>query len=350
MIAGWETASDAEFHEAIAAAHLSDGLPVVRPTRAAIEAFLAAGATCGPEFVGSVLDQEASAESVAFCAILAGCAPEHIPVVHACIRALADPALNARGVLTTTGSAALAVIINGPLRRRLGFNAGGNCLGPGVRSNATVGRALSLITRFIGKVIPGVTDMSTMGQPGKYTFCFAENEEENPWEPLHVERGFSSSASTVTLIGVAGTVEVVDMHANSATEMLGVMAETMAAPSALWLGDEAMVGGGQPLVLISPEWARVFKRENLSKRDIKRRLYERATCTLDRLPASFVQELVRGRRARLEPLRTPLRVAIDPQDILVVVAGGVGVKQTFVPNWNGSSRAVTIAVEDRNPS
>lgn len=236
MIAGWQKASDAELYEALVQAHLSDGLPVVRPTHAALEAFLAAGGTRGSERVGSVLDREASAESVALCAILAGCAPEHIPILHACIRALADPALNARGVLTTTGSAALAVIINGPLRRRLGFNAGANCLGPGVRSNATVGRALSLVTRFIGRAIPGVTDMSTMGQPGKYTFCFAENEEE---------------------------------------------------------------------------------------------------------------ELVRRRRARLEPLRASLRVAIDAEDILVVVAGGVGVKQTFVPNWNGSSRAVTIAVEDR---
>lgn len=320
---------------------------MVRPTHAALEAFVAAGATRGSELIGSVLDQQASAESVALCAILAGCVPEHTLILHACVRALSDPALNARGVLTTTGSAALAVIINGPIRHRLGFNAGGNCLGPGVRSNATVGRALSLITRFVGRAIPGVTDMSTMGQPGKYTFCFAENEEQSPWESLHVERGFASSESTVTLIGVAGTVEVVDVHAQSATEMLGVMAETMAAPSALWLGDEGIVGGGQPLVLISPEWARVFKDRNLDKHEIKRRLYERATCTLDRLPASFVQELVRGRRARLEPLRAPLRVATDAQDILVVVAGGVGVKQTFVPNWNGSSRAVTMAVQDR---
>ena len=345
LIAGWETATDAEFHAALEAAHLCDGLPVVRPTQAALAAFLAAGATHGEGRVGTVLDQDASAEAVALCAILAGCMQAHIPVLHACVRALADPALNARGVLTTTGSAAFAVIINGPLRRTLGFNAGGNCLGPGVRSNATVGRALSLITRFIGGAIPGVTDMSTMGQPGKYTFCFAENEEQSPWEPLHVERGFAAGTSTVTLIGVSGTVEVVDVHAGSAAEILGVMAETMAAPSALWLGDEGMVGGGQPLLLISPEWGQLFMAENLHKHDIKRRLYERATCTLDRLPSRYVQELVRGRRARLEPLRTPLRVALKAEDILIVVAGGVGVKQTFVPNWNGSSRAVTVVVE-----
>jgi hypothetical protein len=340
-------ASDAELYDALAQAQLCDGLPVIRPTHAALESFVAAGGTSGAELVGSVLDRQASAEAVALCAILAGCVPGHIPVLHACVRALSDPGLNARGVLTTTGSAALAIIVNGPLRQRLGFNSKGNCLGPGVRSNATVGRALSLITRFIGGAIPGVTDMSTMGQPGKYTFCFAENEEDSPWEPLHLERGFSSNESTVTLIGVAGTVEVVDVHAESATEMLGIMAETMAAPSSLWLGDEGLVGGGQPLVLISPEWARVFEDRKLTKQEVKRRLYERATCTLDRLPASFVQELVRGRRARMEPLRTPLRVAADAQDILVVVAGGIGVKQTYVPNWNGSSRAVTVAVQDR---
>ena len=347
MIAGWERVSDAELYDALAEAHLSDGLPVVRPTHAALEAFLAAGGTRGSELIGTVLDHEADAESVALCAILAGCLPEHMPVVHACVRALADPALNARGVLTTTGSAALAIIINGPLRRRLDFNAAANCLGPGARSNASVGRALSLITRYIGKAIPGATDMSTMGQPGKYTFCFAENEEESPWEPLHVERGFAASESTVTLIGVSGTVEVVDTYAESPNEMLGVMAETMAAPSAFWLGDDALIGGGQPLVLISPEWGRAFSDAKLSKHEIQRRLYERARCTLDRLPSTFVQEVIRARRARLEPLRAALRVAADADDILVVVAGGVGVKQTFVPNWNGSSRAVTVAIEER---
>ena len=126
--------------------------------------------------------------------------------------------------------------------------------------------------------------------------------------------------------------------------MLGIIAETMATPSAFWLGDEAIIGGGQPLVMISPEWGRMFREKNLSKHEIKRRLYERATCTLDRLPRIVVQEVV---RARLEPLRAPLHVGTDAEDILVVVAGGVGVKQTFVPNWNGSSRAVTMAVEDR---
>lgn len=345
MIAGWQYATDAELYEDLVKSHLSDGLPIVRPTHAALAEFVAAGGTSSSELVGSVLDRAASAESVALCALLAGCAPEHMPVLHACVRALGQSALNTRGVLTTTGSAALAIIINGPMRRRLGFNAGGNCLGPGVRSNATVGRALSLITRFIGGAIPGETDMSTMGQPGKYTFCFAENEEDSPWAPLHVERGFSAGQSTVTLIGVAGTIEVVNVHAQSTTEMLGVMAETMAAPSALWLGDEALVGGGQPLVLVSPEWGRVFMGAKLTKQDIKRCLYERATCGVDRLPRTFTCELLRARRARLEPLRAPLRVATAPEDILVVVAGGIGVKQTFVPNWNGSSRAVTVVID-----
>jgi len=343
-IAAWQRAADAEFYDALAQAQLSDGLPVIRPTPAALEEFVAAGGTGASHVVGSVLDGAASAEAVALCAILAGCAAEHVPVLHACVRAMADPALNTRGVLTTTGSAALAIIVNGPLRRQLGFNGRANCLGPGVRSNATVGRALSLMTRFIGGAIPGETDMATMGQPGKYTFCFAENEEESPWDPLHVERGFAPTESTVTLIGVSGTVEVVDAHAGSAGEMLALMAEAMATPSALLIDDEPLIGGGQPLVLVSPEWARAFEAAKLSKSDVQAGLYKRASCGVERLPASFAEELMRGRRARLEPLRTPLRPAAAPADILVVVAGGIGLKQTYVPNWNGRSRAVTVAV------
>lgn len=346
LIARWQGADDAQFYEELAKAQLSDGLPVIRPTPAALEQFVAAGGTPPSHRVGFVLDAAATADAVALCAIVAGCVPEHVPVLHACVRALKDPVLNARGVLTTTGSATFAIIVNGPIRRRLGFNAGANCLGPGVRSNAAVGRALALMTRFIGGAIPGETDMSTMGQPGKYTFCFAENEEESPWEPLYVERGFAAGESTVTLIGVAGTIEVVDAHAASPGEMLGLMAETMAAPSALMMDDEPLIGGGQPLVLVSPEWARTFEEAKLAKAEIKRRLFDRARCGVERLPASFAETLMRHRRARMEPLRTPLMVAAQADDILVVVAGGVGVKQTYVPNWNGRSRAVTAAISD----
>ncbi|HVA37254.1 MAG TPA: hypothetical protein VNJ51_06550 [Candidatus Dormibacteraeota bacterium] len=342
-VARWGGISEAQLLDELGAVGLFDGLPVVRPTTEALAAFLGAHGLDGSEVVEPIppRDRAASVKALALCGVVAGCTPAHLPVLLACARALTDPALNTRGVLTTTGSAALAVIVGGPARERLGFSGGANCLGPGVRSNATVGRALSLMARFIGGALPGVTDMSTMGQPAKYTCCFAENEEESPWEPLHVERGLAPDDSAVTIAAIAGTMEVVNPYGQSARDYLHSLAETLAAPNALSPTDEVLIGGGQPLVLVSPEWARALAAEGFSKRAVKEEIFKRAACSLDRLSPSAREEVIRRRRSRLEVLRAPLRPARTADDILVIVAGGVGAKQTVMANWNGGSSAAT---------
>ena len=342
-VARCASSADAQLLEELGAAGLYDGLPVVRPTPEALASFLDASGLDGSETVEAIppRDRETSVKALALCALVAGCTPDHLPVLAACARALTDPALNTRGVLTTTGSAAFAVIVSGPARERLGFNARANCLGPGVRSNAAVGRALGMMTRFLGGAVPGVTDMSTMGQPAKYTCCFAENEEENPWEPLHVERGFARNESTVTIIAIAGTMEVVNPYGLNARDYLHSLAQTLATPSAISPTDDVLIGGGQPIVLISPEWARAIAAEGLSKRAVKEELFKRASCDLDRLSPSAREEVIRRRRTRFEVLRAPLRPARKADDILVIVAGGVGAKQTVMANWNGGSCAAT---------
>ena len=141
---------------------------------------------------------------------MAGCRPAYLPVLIAAVEAVADQRLNIQGIQATTNSAAPWIIVNGPLAAMLGINAGLNCLGQGHRANATLGRALRLILQNIGGALPGEMDRATHGQPGKYTFCCAENEAANPWTPLHVERGFAAGDSVVTVVGIAGSVEVVD--------------------------------------------------------------------------------------------------------------------------------------------
>ena len=345
-LARWEAASEADVYEELSECGAGDGLPIVRPTKAALHAFLEPHGFSGTELIARVppFEQEASTEALAVCAILAGCQPAHLPVLCAIVRALADPKLNAIGILSTTGSVALAIIINGPIRSQLAFNAAGNCLGPGVRSNATVGRALGFVTRGLGGSIPGIGDMSTMGQPGKYTFCIAENEEQSPWEPLHVERGFARDESTVTLVGAAGTIEVVNTFAHAPPEMLDELARTMAGTSGALLDAESTIGGGQPLVLTSPEWARTFETHGLAKSDLKRMLFQKALRSLESLPAKQADEIRRQRREAVYPADAPLRIALRPEDIHIVVTGGVGIKQTYVPSWSGGSGVVTVRV------
>lgn len=274
--------------------------------------------------------------TLASLAGLAGCAPEHVPVVVAAVRALARPEFNGMGVATTTGSAACLVVVTGPAAARLGFAGGANCLGPSTRANAAVGRTLGLVLRHVGGAVPGRGDMATMGQPGKYTFCFAENAEASPWEPLHADHGLPADASAVTLFAAAGTVEVVDPYAERAEDVLDTLARVLVAPRAVSTETAPpLVGSGRALVLVTPEWAELLRAAGLGKRAVKEELRRRATLPLAEVPATLRPVLA---------ATDPARAFAAAEDIELAVVGGVGIKQTVIPGWNHSSHPVTVAL------
>ena len=171
----------------------SDGLPMLPPTQAAIDSMIAASGLNKDDILGVIppLNGIATVERVAANAVMAGCLPDYFPLVLAAVQGVLQPRFNLDGVQTTTGNVAPLVIVNGPCRNTLQINYSSNVLGQGWRANSTIGRALRLVLSNIGGAAPGIYDKATLGQPAKYTFCIAENEEENPWDPLHVERGLS---------------------------------------------------------------------------------------------------------------------------------------------------------------
>lgn len=303
-----------------------DGLPVAEPSHTLVEEMVAAARRGGDEVIVEVppLRGPLTTRRLAVCAALAGCEPRHLPVLVAACEALTAPDLNAYGFLTTTGSAAPLLLVNGPAGRELGFSGGAGCLGPGNRANATVGRCVSLVVRLLGGARAGLADMATIGQPAKYTCCFAENEDANPWSPFHVDRGFEADDSTVTVTAIAGTIETFDADTADPTEMLAAIGVVLAGSAPVLDHGGARIGGGQPLVLLTPEWAGYFAKRGLSKSDVQTALHEAAT--------------------RPGPAGEPLRVADRSEDVLVVVAGGVGIKQAVLPNWNGGALAVTRPV------
>jgi hypothetical protein len=341
----WVSTSEAELFDELMERGIGDGLPVVKATQALIDQLVLGsgreiGSAVGPFHP---LPRRATFEEVAICAAMAGCRPQHMTIVSALTAALMDSRLNLLGLLTTTGSAALAVIVNGPVRRAAAINSGGNCLGPGTQANAVIGRTLGFITRAICGAVPGRLDLSTMGQPGKYTLCFGENEEESPWRPLHADRGMAVAQSAVTVIGVAGTTETYTSHWSSPDDIFQVLAQALATPATVRLDPpEPVVGGGCPVIVLSPEWAAYLHDAGVTKARLQAELFERATCEWSRLPESIIT----AAKARLEPamLGRPLRAALSPDDIMVVVAGGVGIKQTILPSWPGS-RPVTVPVD-----
>jgi len=319
----------------------SDGLPVVPPTAARVDAMLKHTQRARHDMVACIAPGfgAATVERIAINAVLAGCDPEYLPVLIAATEAVADPAFNLQGIQATTNPVAVWLVVNGPIARKLQVNATFNCIGQGAWANATLGRALRLILQNIGGALPGAMDRATHGQPGKYTFCCAENEEHHPWQPLHVERGFALTDSTVTVVGAEGTMNM-NTHAKDADELARVIAETMMHPPS-----NEYVHGGEPWFILGSEHADIFHRAGWDKARVKRELWQRSKMAVRQLS---VKEIDRARASRTKEFGelsadTLLPISPSPDDIQLIVAGGPGTHSVYVPCF-GNSRAATRPV------
>jgi hypothetical protein len=319
----------------------SDGLPVVPPTERRVLRMLT-GTTRAPDDVVAVVPPdlvECTVEKVAVNAVLAGCKPEYLPVVLAAVEAACTDAFNAHGLLATTYFSGPVVIVNGPIARAIGMNSGGNVLGQGNRANATIGRALQLVIRNVGGGRPGEVDRATLGNPGKLTFCFAEDEEGSPWEPLSVERGFAPGASTVTLFAGESPSGIVDQLSRTPDSLARSLAGGLrgVAHPKLALGFDAVL-------VISPEHARVFREAGWDKARLRKELLELLT--------THGSELVRGTGECAEGLPEFLAdipvTKFRPEGLLIVHAGGTaGLFSAVIGGWingDGGSQPVTLEV------
>jgi hypothetical protein len=205
----------------------SDGLPLVPPTPERVMRMLSATRRDPQDVIAQMPPNmgDATIEKVAINAVMAGCKPEYLPVVIAAIEAICTDEFNIHGVMATTMGASPVLVVNGPIREKIGMNSGLGALGSGNRANATIGRAVRLAIRNIGGAKPGGTDRSTLGNPMKITMCFAEWEERSPWAPLHVERGFKAEDSVVTAFAMtSGPVHIVDQESRAPDEVAGSIA------------------------------------------------------------------------------------------------------------------------------
>jgi hypothetical protein len=317
-----------------------DGLPVLPPTRERVARII--GGRRGDEVVATLAPRQgiATVETIAANAALAGAGPEHLLVILAAIRALADPRFNLEAIQTTTHPCTPLLIVNGPIARRLGVGGGANALGQGHRANAVIGRAVRLTLQNVGGASPGQVDRATLGHPGKFAYCLAENEDASPWEPLHVERGFQAGDSCVTACGAEAPHNVNDHGSTTADGLLRALAGTAATP-----GSNNVYLGGEPLLLLGPEHARTIAGSGWSKRDVKRAFWEQARVRLD----AFSPENL-ARFAVIDPARFAGRgpaetvaLAASADDVMVVVAGGPGKHSAIVPTF-GSTRSVTVRI------
>ena len=322
--------------EQLFARGVTDGLPVVVPTRERVEAAVAASGRKADELVALVAPQlgRATVGKIAVNAVMAGCLPEYLPVVIAGVEAMCDEAFALPGVSGTTDAVAPLFIVNGPIRHRLDINCAAGVFGPGWRANATIGRALRLVWLNVGGARPGAISMSTFGQSGRFTYCIGEREEENPWEPLHVEHGFAREDSTVAAMAAEAPQVVADVRSRTAAELLGTVARSLQV-----VAHHRAVALGDTLIVLGPEHARAIAGDGWSKAQVRQFLWERTHQPVRRLlpdaeSGEGLPDTVRARYTSPETDDTLLAKFRAADNLKIVVAGGTAGRFTaIVPGW-----------------
>ncbi len=315
----------------------TDGLPVVPPTPAAVEACLEWAGLTADHLVGvePVRHRAITAEKVAINAVMAGCLPMHMPVVVTAVTAmLSDPFL-LHGATASTGGSAVLLIVNGPIRNEVGMESGFNALGSSDRATTCVGRAVRLVLGNLLEVRPGEIDRSTLGHPGKLSYCIAEDEEGSPWESLAAERLGDPYVSAVTAMAALAPRQIMNEWTTQPEELLDTFVAEMRANQrdySIWAGNYAIV--------LSPQLRQPFADHGWSKADIRRYVFERA-----RIRRGEWADVGKANVVGSDPDRE--YPALDSEnDLLIVAAGGpAGGFGAVIPPWLGpKSRAVTVPV------
>jgi thiol-disulfide isomerase/thioredoxin len=326
-----------------------DPLPVVPPTRDRVGRMLAE-VSLDPEQVVALIPPcygAATLEKVAANAVMAGCEPAMMRVLIPLLRAACDERFNLHGVQATTHFAAPLIIVNGPVRRELGFACASNVFSNAARANSTLGRAFQLILGNIGGARPGEIDMSALGNPGKFSYCIAENEEQSPWEPLHVERGLQPGQSAVTLFAGDGLHGVSEHTARSGRTLLKAVCAALAT---VWSWRVCLMP--EAVVVLGPEHVATLRREGFSKRQVREFLFENTGVPVraydeddggegTQMRGSYAEVMIGGERC--------YRKFRAPESIHVVVAGGTAGKfSAVIGSWSTGPRGsqmVTYPVE-----
>ncbi len=323
----------------------SDGLPVAPPTVEKIQAVvdILGG---DPQHLERRVPPRwgcLTREVLAINIVMAGCLPEYAPVVRAAMLALTDQAFNLNGVQATTHMAAPLLVVNGPIRTRIGMNAGCNCFGSGNRANATIGRAIRLVLLNVGGGWPGDLDKSTLGHPGKYTYCIAENQEESPFAPYHVEKGYDAEDSTVFLIAAEPPHSVTNHVANDPQGVLDSICSAMST-----IAHNNAVVSGHCAVVLCPEHALTIAKHGWTRQDIRSYLWMHSGNAFGKLAFDHRYGKVYNRnlpRWYKRDLDSRIPIVPSPENIHLFVAGGTaGRFSAFIPGWGNMSTPVIRSI------
>ena len=308
----------------------TDGLPVVPPTDERILRMLKGTSRDPKELVGRIPPNygECTVEKVAINAVMAGCRPEYMPVVLAALEAALIPEFAMHGLLCTTYFSGPTIIVNGPVTRAIGMNSGVNALGQGNRANSTIGRALQLIIRNVGGGKPNEIDRSTLGNPGKVSFCFAEDESDASWTPLSVARGFDVGTSTVTLFHGDGVQAFCDQKSRTPEELARSMAMALNG-----VGHPKLAQWSNAILVISPEHYRIFDDAGWGRTEIEEAIHAASV-----RPGKDLVQGAQGVGEGIDPslVNDSLPKFWRDHGLLIVRAGGdAGLFSAIIGGWIG---------------
>lgn len=352
MLLGMDTRVDSsvDLVEWYYAQGFSDGLPVVPPTPEKLAAMVQAlggepdRIECRVPPRGGSLTREVLAINL----VMAGCTPAYAPVVRAALLALAAPAFNLNGVQATTHMAAPLLVVNGPIARHIGMNGGANCFGSGNRANATIGRAIRLVLLNVGGGWPGELDKATLGHPGKYTYCIAENEAESPFAPYHVDKGFDAQDSTVFVLAAEPPHSVTNHVANDPQGVLDSIVSAMST-----IAHNNAVSAGHCAVVLGVEHARTIATHGWRRADVRNYLWMNAGNRFGALAFEHRYGHVYNRNLPVwykRELDSRIPIVPSPDQIHLFVAGGeAGRFSAFIPGWGHMSSPVLRGIDGAAP-
>lgn len=323
--------------------NMTDGLPVIIPTPARVSKMVLASGQDADMVLGTMgpANGMATLEKVAVAAVMAGCLTDYMPLVVAAIKAVIDPRFDLTEMQATTHCTAPLIIVNGPARHTCGpVSSSYGALGPGHRANASIGRALRLAMINIGGGRPGTSDMALLGHPGKFSYCLAENEEASPFPAMHVDLGFDSQDSVVTVIGAEAPHSVLFSGNGDDPNQYELLLEVLAIGLANAATNNAILTSGMATIVLNPEHASVLHKAGLSRQDIASEIYQR--CKMDgaeanRLCAGFARKSLNPRQA-----------FTGPDQLLILMSGGSGLYSMVMPSWSAGANknsAVSVKVE-----
>lgn len=323
--------------------NMTDGLPVIIPTPARVSKMVLASGQDADMVLGTMgpANGMATLEKVAVAAVMAGCLTDYMPLVVAAIKAVIDPRFDLTEMQATTHCTAPLIIVNGPARHTCGpVSSSYGALGPGHRANASIGRALRLAMINIGGGRPGTSDMALLGHPGKFSYCLAENEEASPFPAMHVDLGFDSQDSVVTVIGAEAPHSVLFSGNGDDPNQYELLLEVLAIGLANAATNNAILTSGMATIVLNPEHASVLHKAGLSRQDIASEIYQR--CKMDgaeanRLCAGFARKTLNPRQA-----------FTGPDQLLILMSGGSGLYSMVMPSWSAGANknsAVSVKVE-----